>query len=83
MRLRRTTYYRERGGSYLVVWPENGRRPTTIKGEYLYDGRAVTLDHGGPWSVGSCSVSSGYLRTCRRVDVRAVPRAWRRVLAPE
>lgn len=66
MRLRRTTYYRERDGSYLV-----------------YDGRAVTLDHGGPWSVGSCSVSSGYLRTCRRVDVRAVPRAWRRVLAPE
>ena len=70
-------YYRESNGDYLVVWFYNGR---TVTG--LYDARAAAIA-GNPYSVCSTSVSGGFLRGCRKVDHRSVPRVWRNRMLSE
>ena len=69
-------YYREPNGDYLAVQLPAWKKEN---GQGLYEGRSACIG-GVASSVCTGSVGGRFLRTCRKVSKRQVPKEWRKAI---
>ena len=74
-------FYQEKSGDYLCIDSETLKHYKRIypSRERIYEGRSTCIQ-GNFRSVNTTSISSGYLKRCKRIEQEKVPEKWLSVL---
>ncbi len=73
-------FYKEKNGAYLVISTETNEYYPKDLGEDSFEGRSCITYHPDPAYVNTGTIARKYLKQCKRVAKKDVPKVWLKML---